>query len=83
MERLIVSDGDAKTVTYYFAQEERTRPTIHYSDVIMSGIVTIVSIICPTICLEEASQRKHQSPASLAFVRESTGSRCIPITKCQ
>ena len=45
--------------------------TSHYSDVIMSAMVsqiTGISIICSTVC-SAADQRKHQSSASLAFVR--------------
>ena len=43
----------------------------HYSDVIMSAIasqITSVSIVYSTVCWG-ADQRKHQSSASLAFVR--------------
>ena len=43
----------------------------HYSDVIMSTVtsqITSISIVCWTIC-KGADQRKHQSSASLAFVR--------------
>ena len=43
----------------------------HYNDVIMSAVVpqiTNVSIVCSTVGLG-ADQRKHQSSASLAFVR--------------
>ena len=43
----------------------------HYSDVIMSAVasqITGVSIVCSTVC-PGAHQRKHQSSASLAFVR--------------
>ena len=45
--------------------------TGHYSDVIMSTMlsqITGVSIVCSTVC-SGADQRKHQSSASLAFVR--------------
>ena len=45
---------------------------IHYSDVVMSAMasqITSVSIVCSTVC-SDANQRKHQSSASLAFVRE-------------
>ena len=45
--------------------------TYHYSDVIlslMSSKLIGVSIIYPTVC-SGADQRKHQSSASLAFVR--------------
>ena len=55
----------------------------HYSDVVMSAMasqITGVSIVCSTACLG-AVQRKHQSPASLTFVRESAGDRWIPLTK--
>ena len=44
---------------------------IHYSDVIMNAIAsqtTGVSNICSAVC-SEADQRKHQSSASLAFLR--------------
>ena len=44
---------------------------IHYSDVIMSAMssqITDVSLVHSTACSE---QRKHQSSASLAFVRET------------
>ena len=43
----------------------------HYSDVIMSAmasLITGVSIVNSTVC-SDADQRKHQSSASLAFVR--------------
>ena len=43
----------------------------HYSDVIISTMasqITGVSMICSTVCWG-ADQRKHQSSASLAFVR--------------
>ena len=43
----------------------------HYSDVIMSMMVsqvTSISIVCSTIC-SGTGQRKHQSSTSLAFVR--------------
>ena len=49
----------------------RRGDTHYYCDVIMSAIrsqITGVSIVCSTVCLC-ADQRKHQSPASLAFVR--------------
>ena len=43
----------------------------HYSDVIMSvmtSLTTCASIVYSTVC-PGADQRKHQSPALLAFVR--------------
>ena len=43
----------------------------HYSDVMMSAMafpITAVSIVCSTVC-SGADQRKHQSSATLAFVR--------------
>ena len=43
----------------------------HYSDVIMSAMasqITDVPIVCSTVC-SGANKRKHQSSASLAFVR--------------
>ena len=44
---------------------------IHYDDVTMSGMasqITSLTIVYPTV-YSDAVQRKHQSPASLAFVR--------------
>ena len=44
---------------------------MHYSDVIigpMASQITGVSMVCSTVC-SGADQRKHQSSASLAFVR--------------
>ena len=46
--------------------------SVHYSDVIMSATasqITIVSIVCSTVD-SGSDQGKHQSSASLAFVRE-------------
>ena len=57
----------------------------HYNDVIMSPIVsqiTRVFIVCLTVGSDK-DQRKHQSSASLALVREFTGDRWIPRTKGQ
>ena len=48
-----------------------TQLFIHYDDVIMSSRasqITSVSIVCSIVC-SGADQRKHQSSASLAFVR--------------
>ena len=45
-------------------------PIHHYSDVIMSTIasqITSLTIVYSTV-YSDADQRKHQSPASLAFV---------------
>ena len=57
----------------------------HYSDVIMRAMVShliSVSIVYSTVC-PGANQRKHQSSASLSFVREFTYDRWISLTKCQ
>ena len=59
--------------------------TSHYNDVIMTMMasqITSVSIVCTAVC-SGAAQRKRQSSASLAFVREITGDRWIPRTKGQ
>ena len=80
-----------------FNREEKVQPQIetmnnnallskyHYSDAIMSARVsqiTCVSIAYSTV-FSGADQRKHQSSASLVFVRESTGDQWIPPTKGQ
>ena len=44
--------------------------------------ITSVSIVCLAVC-SDGDQRKHQSSASLAFVRGTTGHRWIPLTKAQ
>ena len=62
----------------------------HYSDVIMNTTpsqITSVSIVCSIVC-SGADQRKHQSSASLAFVRGIhrwlvDPGRWIPLTKGQ
>ena len=53
--------------------EQTKRPvSIHYNDVIMISMasqITVVSFVYSTVC-SGADQRKHQSSASLAFMRE-------------
>ena len=52
-------------------QNKVTRHYLHYSDVIMGAIasqINSLAIIYPTV-YSDADQRKHQSSASLAFVR--------------
>ena len=55
-----------------FGHEGRVNDsTVHYSDVIMRAMasqITSVSSVCSNVC-SGADQRKHQSSASLAFVR--------------
>ena len=46
------------------------------------NVTVVSSTVCSTVC-SDADQRKHQSSASLAFVREFTGDRWIPRTKGQ
>ena len=63
----------------------RHRSVMHYSDVIMGALaseITSLTIVYSTVYWG-ADQRKHQSSASLAFVREFTGHRWIPRTKAQ
>ena len=52
----------------------------HYNDVIMGAMaskITSLTMVYSTV-YSGADQRKHQSSASLAFVREFTGDRWIP-----
>ena len=54
---------------------------MYYSDVIMSAMVTQItgaSVIYLTVC-----SGADQSSEPLAFMRESTGHRLIPLTKGQ
>ena len=58
---------------------------VHYNDVIMGTMasqITSLTIVYSTV-RSGANQRKHQSSASLAFVREFTGDRWIPRTDGQ
>ena len=53
------------------AFQQLAKHRIHYSDVIMGAMasqITSLTIVCSTI-YSGADQRKHQSSASLAFVR--------------
>ena len=57
----------------------------HYCDVIMGAMVsqiTRLTIVYATV-YSDADQRKHQSSASLSFVREITGDRWIRRTNGQ
>ena len=57
----------------------------HYSDVIMITVasqITSLTIVYSIVYLD-ADQRKHQSSASLAIVREIHRDRWIPRTKGQ
>ena len=47
---------------------------------VMASQITSLTIVYSTI-YSGSDQIKHQSSASLAFVREFTGDRCIPHTK--
>ena len=76
--RVINSPGPTTRVMWNSAPaggrctNQKPKNTWHHSDVIMSAMVsqiTGVSIVCSFVCLF-AYQRKHQSPASLTFVRE-------------
>ena len=58
---------------------------IHYDDVIMGAIaslITSLTMVYSTV-YSDADQRKHQSSASLAFVRGIHRDRWIPRTKGQ
>ena len=60
-----------------------TESSFHYSDVVMGTVTsqfTSFTIVYPTVYLG-ADQRKHQSSASLAFVREFTGDHKGPVTR--
>ena len=57
----------------------------HYNDVIMGAIASQITslTIVYSIVYSDADQRKHQSSASLAFVRGFIGERWIPCTNGQ
>ena len=66
-------DGLAQDCSNFIVLKRRYRglALTLYSDVIMSAVasqITGVSIVCSTVC-SGTGQRKHQSSASLAFVR--------------
>ena len=62
-----------ETYAWYAQTKQRTTLScVHYSDVIMGVMasqITGASSVCSVVC-SGADQRKHQSPVSLAFVRE-------------
>ena len=62
-----------------------TRVPWHYDDVIMSAIASQITslTIVYSIVYSDADQRKHQSSASLAFVRGIHRDRWIPRTNGQ
>ena len=53
---------------------------LHYNDIIMSAIASHITslTIVYSIVYSDADQRKHQSSASLVFVRQFTGDQWIP-----
>ena len=57
----------------------------HYNNVIMSAMAPQISslMILYSTVYSDADQRKYQSSASLAFVREFTGDQCMTHTKGQ
>ena len=58
----------------------------HYSDVIMTTMasqITSLTVVYYSTVYSDADQRKHQSSASLAFVRGIHRDRWIPRTKGQ
>ena len=72
------------TITWRLGDKGR-QFLFHYSDVIMGTITsqtTSLTIVYSTV-YSDADQRKHQSSASLAFVREFTVDRWIPHTNGQ
>ena len=65
--------------------DKSTLALVHYSDVIMSTIaslITSLAVVYSTV-YSDADQRKHQSSASLAFVWGIHRDRWIPRTKGQ
>ena len=63
--------ADFVYVSMHYAYQFICHIATHYSDVIMSAMasqINSVPIVCSTVC-SGADQRKHQSSASLAFVR--------------
>ena len=70
---------------YWPCQEAFMVNFTHYDDVIMGAMssqITSLTIVY-SIVYSGTDQRKHQSSASLAVVREFTGDRWIPRTKGQ
>ena len=62
---------ESKPDTKQFLYELTNDASNHYSDVIMGSMasqITSLSIVCSSV-YSAADQRKHQSSASLAFVR--------------
>ena len=75
-------DISRSIITWYWRQYKRKKPKpfFHYDDIIMGAIasqITSLTIVYSTV-YSGADQRKHQSSASLAFVRGIHRVRWIP-----
>ena len=73
------------TVLFVWGNNVIHLPVFHYNDVTMAAtasLITSLTIVYSTV-YSSADQRKRQSSASLAFVREFTGDRWIPRTNGQ
>ena len=69
----------------YVSDRDSANVDKHYNDVIMTTVasqITSLTVVYSTV-YSEADQRKHQSSASLAFVRGIHRDRWIPRTKGQ
>ena len=65
------TDESLSQVMVVFCKERKRRGHLHYNDVIMGAMasqITSLTIVFSTV-YSGADQRKHQSSASLAFVR--------------
>ena len=80
-----LNDGQTKSPLKLWHGGIITSPSLCYSDVIMNVMasqITGVLTACSTYCTG-AGQRKHQSSASLAFVRGIHRWPVVPLTKGQ
>ena len=68
---ILVTIHRTKKDSFFVYEDSGSTANVHYNDVIMSTMasqITSLTIVFPKVC-SGADQRKHQSSASLAFVR--------------
>ena len=86
MKRELICSDMCRLMTWYLISILKVRTAwFHYHVVIMGTIasqITSITIVYSTV-YSDADQRKHQSSASLAFVRRIHRDRWIPRTKGQ
>ena len=84
-KKILQRQSTSKSTIYRCRFETQRKLYLHYNDVIMTTMASQITslTVVYSIVYSDADQRKHQSSASLAFVRGSHRDRWIPRTKGQ